>query len=181
MSVKEIVTMRAHRTVLAMAAMAMLAAVPSTPPLAQAQVQTPVQRPTGTYPEVRARLVDGRMAMIREALRLDEPQLKLWAPVEAQLRAQFAARQQARAERRERRRQDAVRPSLPDRLDRRSKRLAERAERAKALAEAFRPFYASLGDDQKEVAALVLRRPLRGIGRHAWHRLMRRAADVETR
>ena len=30
--------------------------------------------------------------------------------------------------------------------------LTERAERAKALATAFRPFYASLTDDQKEVA-----------------------------
>ena len=99
------------------------------------------------------------MAMIKELLKLNEAQLKLWAPVEAQMRASFTARQQARSERRERRQQGAKaeRPSLPDRLDRASKRMAERAERMKSFAEAIRPFYAALTDDQKAVAGVVLR------------------------
>jgi hypothetical protein len=92
--------------------------------------------------------------------------LKLWAPVEAQLRASFDARQQARAERAEHRatRVNAERPALPDRLERMSKRLTERAERAKALAEAMRPFYAALTDEQKVVANVVMRQALGGPG-----------------
>ena len=92
--------------------------------------------------------------MIKGALKLNDAQLKLWAPVEEQMRSSFTARQQARTERRERRQQGAKaeRPSLPDRLDRASKRMADRAERMKSYAEAIRPFYASLTDDQKAVA-----------------------------
>jgi hypothetical protein len=115
-------------------------------------------------PEVRARLLDGRMAMIREALKLDAAQLKLWAPVEAQLRASFEAREKARGEWRSRR-QMGERPSLPERLDRASKRATERAERAKALAEAFRPFYAALSDEQKAITSIVLEPTWRGRGR----------------
>ena len=97
--------------------------------------------------------------MIKGALKLNDQQLKLWAPVEEQMRSSFTARQQARSERRERGQQGAKteRPSLPDRLDRASKRMADRAERMKAYAEAIRPFYASLTDDQKAVAGVVLR------------------------
>jgi hypothetical protein len=106
--------------------------------------------------------MDGRIAMIRESLKLNDAQLKLWAPVEQQIRNSATARQDARAERRERRQQgDKVeRPSLPDSLDRASKRMAERAERTKAFADAVRPFYASLTDDQKAVANIVLRQGL---------------------
>jgi hypothetical protein len=50
-------------------------------------------------PEARARLQDGRIAMIKETLKLNDAQLKLFAPVEAQMRAAATARQQARAER----------------------------------------------------------------------------------
>jgi hypothetical protein len=41
--------------------------------------------------------------------------------------------------------------------------MAERAERMKTFAEIVRPLYASLSEDQKAVAAVVLRRPL-GMG-----------------
>jgi hypothetical protein len=156
----------------------MLAAVPAALSVAHAQSQPPTERPVGPSAEVRARLQDGRIAMIKEALRLDAAQLKLWAPVETELRAAFAARQKARAEWRERSEQrDAERPSLAERLDRRSKRMTERADRAKALADAFRPFYASLNDEQKAVAGVVLRR----VGRpaHHGHWFMRRAADAD--
>jgi hypothetical protein len=143
--------------------------------LAETQAQ---DRPDIRSPELRARLHDGRLAMIRESLKLDDAQLKLWEPVEAQLRASFDARQKARAERRAARQRDpGERPSLADRLDRMSQRMSERAERAKALASAFRPFYASLSDDQKAVAGVVMRRALRGHDGPGWrHGFMRRAA-----
>ena len=95
--------------------------------------------------------------------KLNEAQLKLWEPVEAQLRASFDARQKLRADwRAARERGPGERPSLADRVDRMSQRLTERAERAKALATVFRPFYASLTEDQKDVANVLMRRALRG-------------------
>jgi len=135
-------------------------------------------RPEARSPELRARLHDGRLAMIRESLKLNDSQQKLWAPVEAQLRTSFEARQKQRAEwLAARERGPGERPSLADRLDRMSQRMTERAERAKALAEAFRPFYASLSDDQKTVAGVVMRQAIGGRGGQRWHHhgFMRRA------
>lgn len=161
------------------------AAIATTVALAQTQPPQPSQQPPSQQesrsPEVRARLLDGRMAMIRESLRLDQGQLKLWEPVEAQLRASFAAREQARAERRARRQsgQHVAPPALPDRLDRASKRATERAERLKGLAEAFRPFYSALNDEQKAVASVVLRPAWRGRGFDGRRGHMRRASVPE--
>ena len=50
------------------------------------------------------------------------------------------------------------RPALTDRLDRASERMAQRAERMKAFSAVFKPFYASLNEEQKAVAGIVLRR-----------------------
>src|SRR5450432_2611695 len=53
-------------------------------------------------PDTRKRLQagrqEGRIAEMKEALKLSDAQLKLWAPVEQQLRSSFTARQQARQE-----------------------------------------------------------------------------------
>ena len=145
------------------------ASIPAAAVLAQSQGQSQPPARSGPSPEVQARLQDGRIAMIKEALKLKEDQLQLWAPVEEQLRASFAARGEARAQRRERGEQKAERPSLPDRLDLRSKRLTERALRMKGYAEALKPLYASLSDDQKAVASVVLGRALDGGRRgHRW-------------
>lgn len=158
------------------------AAIPATAVLAQSQTQPPEQRGQGPRlsTEAQGRLLDGRIAMIRESLKLNDAQLKLWAPVEQQMRASATERQQARTERRDRRQQGAKseRPSLPDRLDRASERMAKRAERTKAFAEAIRPFYASLTEDQKAVASVVLRP---GIGMGGRHHHGRRWAEREQR
>jgi hypothetical protein len=139
------------------------AALPTAAVLAQAgrDSQGDLQnRPARLSADARARLLDGRIAMIKETLKLNPDQLKLWAPVEQQIRDRFAARQRAREEWRQRREQRET-MSPADRLDRASKRLAERAQRLQAFAAAFRPFYESLSDEQKAVASLVLR-PERG-------------------
>jgi Spy/CpxP family protein refolding chaperone len=142
---------------------ALVVTIPAAAVLAQAPDRGPI-RPSRASPEMLERLHDGRLAMIRESLRLDDAQQKLWAPVEAQLRASFAARQQARADwRRARDSGGRDQLSLSDRLDRVSDRMTKRAERVKALADAFRPFYASLNDEQKAVAAVLLRRVAGGI------------------
>jgi hypothetical protein len=172
-SAKEMHDMKHRWSRLAVAATMLSIAIPGAVVLAETQAQAGAEVRS---PELRARLHDGRLAMIKEALKLNDAQLKLWAPVEAQLRASFEARQKRRAEWRAAR-ESGERLSPADRLDRRSQRLAERAERSKALAAAFRPFYSSLSDEQKAVAGVVMRQALRGHDRHGWrHGYMGRAA-----
>jgi len=162
------------------------AALPATVVLAQQAQPQPPEPPQKREwpnrprlaPEVMKRLqegrLEGRITEIKEALKLNDAQLKLWDPVEQQLRAGFAQRQRAREDalqRMEERHQQggaAERPSLPERLDRLSKRMTERAQHMQAFTEAFKPFYAALSDDQKVVAGLVLRDvrgPMHGPGR----------------
>ncbi|HEX2337046.1 MAG TPA: Spy/CpxP family protein refolding chaperone [Hyphomicrobiaceae bacterium] len=152
-----------------------IAAVPSFV-LAQAQTQPSTetrserqsQRPQLSA-QSRARLQDGRFAMIRETLKLNDAQRKLWEPVEAHMRSTFAERQQVREERRQARRQGqeqntAAAPSLPERLDRASERMAKRAAQMKAFAEVFKPFYDALDEEQKALAGIVLRQAHAGRG-----------------
>lgn len=109
--------------------------------------------------ETRARLEEGRLAMVKTALQLNPEQEKLWAPVEQQIREAFKAREAQRAAwektREERRAERAAgseskRPDLAERFERMSKRMSERTERMKSFSAAFTPFYASLSDEQKE-------------------------------
>ena len=140
-----------------LAAALVVAAVPAAVVFAQA----PGPERPGLSADARARLLDGRFAMAKTALKLTDAQLQLWAPVEQHIRASVAERQKRRQERREMRQSAATpppRPSLAERLDRRAERMAQRAERMKAFAAVFKPFYASLDDQQKAVAAVVLRR-----------------------
>jgi LTXXQ motif family protein len=174
--------MKARWSRCAVAALALSVAIPVAVSLAQTQAPppSPPTRLEGRSPEVRARLFDGRMAMVKESLKLDARQLGLWAPVEDQLRASFEARQQARADRQARRQSgDRTPQALPDRLDRASQRAAERAERLKSLAAALRPFYAALSDEQKAVAGVVLRPAWRDRGFGGKRRHLRRASATQ--
>ena len=136
-----------------------------------------------------SRLEDGRIAMAKAALKLTPEQEKLWAPVEEKIRANYAEHRKMREEwrskheeRRANRDKDGKREklALPDRIEKRGERMAERAtkmsERAtktKEFAEVVKPFYASLSDEQKDVANHVLRRFAHGgrgsHGRHGGH------------
>jgi outer membrane lipoprotein-sorting protein len=145
-----------------------------------AQAPTQAARPDQAArlsPDVIARLQDGRIAMAKEALKLNDAQLKLWAPVEEQLRSRFAARRERMAKWQQARQQGqrGAELSLPDRLDRASQRMAERAERLKAFNAAFRPFYDSLNDEQKTTARVLLRR---GHHHFAHHWAMRQGRDT---
>ncbi len=128
-------------------------------------------------PETRERLLEGRIAGAKAALKLNDAQAKLWGPVEEQMRANFAARQKFADERRKERearraatpaqppqgKQDQAQapqppaPSVAERIDRMSKAMSERADRMKAFSTAFKPFFDSLSDEQKAVAGVVLR------------------------
>lgn len=152
----------------------LVASLPVAAVMAQTKGDQPSAQPRGPSPEMRASLLDGRIAMIKASLKLTPEQLKLWEPVEAKMRANFTTRQQAREERRQkwtefrgksREERRASRPPLPDRLDRASQRLTERAAEMKDYAEALRPLYASLSEEQKAVANVVLGREGRGHGR----------------
>jgi hypothetical protein len=141
------------------------AVLAQAPPPQQPEPQQKRERPDRPRlsPDARKRLQEGRqegrIAEIKQALKLNDAQLKLWAPVEQQLRARFAAREQSRQDfeqRMEQRRQGATAPPLPDMLDRASKRMTDRAQRMQAFAGAFKPFYEALSDEQKAVAGIVL-------------------------
>jgi hypothetical protein len=153
-----------------LAAALAVAAIPAAIVLAQAPGP---ERRAGLSADARARLLEGRFAMAKTALNLSNEQLQLWAPVEQHIRTSAAEREKRRQERRQLREQGAAppRPSLTERLDRAAERMVQRAERMKAFAAVFKPFYRSLNDEQKQVAGVVLRQlgrdGMRGRG-HRW-------------
>jgi hypothetical protein len=155
-------------------ALAAIAAVPATVAIAK----TADNAGWGMLsPETRARLQDGRIAMVKAALQLTPDQEKLWSPVETQVRDAYKARE-ARMEEWKKKREEwkadrekgeHKKPDLANRFERMSKRLSERADRMKAFSTAFSPFYASLSDEQKEVLRPLMRE-LRAGGEHRGHR-----------
>ena len=139
---------------------------PATPPAAGAAPGPgPRQGFRPPSPDTMQRMLDGRLAAAKAALRLSEAQLKLWAPVE-----DLAKQGHARREQRMREMQGRGGPpvpgaelALPDRLDRMSQMMAERATQTKAMSEALKPLYATLSDEQKAVLGPALRQ-LAGFG-----------------
>lgn len=165
-----------------LAAIAAVAAIPAGVAIARSYDHGGWHRMS---PEARARLDEGRIAMAKTALKLNPEQEKLWAAVETEIRAGFKARAEQMAEhekmREERRKereaqkdskdvQDAGRkiPDMSERIEKMSQRMSERADRMKTLSAAFKPFYASLSDEQKEVLR-PLARDLMGGGRGGHH------------
>ena len=163
----------------ALAVALMAATIPATIVLAQqepagdqaATEKSETRR--GPSPETVARLQDGRIAMAKAALKLSPDQEKLWAPVEAKIRAGFEerrAKREAWAAKREERRAEkgdgdkkGERLALPERLEKRSQRMTERAAKmteraakAKEFAETLKPLYASFTEEQRAVASQVL-------------------------
>jgi Rad3-related DNA helicase len=132
----------------------LIAAIPAGVALAQAPTMSHRARPSA---DMIARLQDGRLAMAKAALRLSDAQSKLWAPVEEQVRAAIADRAKAHAEREQARQQGVQTKDLAERLEQRSQAMTQRAERMKAFTAAFKALYASLTDEQKPLAGLVLR------------------------
>ena len=147
-------------------------AVAAAATLAQAQtVPAPDRARHRPSAETMQRFQDGRIAGAVAALKMNDAQLKLWAPVEAQIRANQTDRLKAMEARADRSNGAAPQPSLPDRLAMSSERMAQRAEKTKAFAAVVSPFYAALSDAQKAVAGPILA-DLGGSGRghHAMHK-----------
>jgi hypothetical protein len=109
----------------------------------------------------RAALLDARLAGLKAGLRLTPDQEKLWGPFEAAVRdfAQMRmARMQAMMQRAEKMGEDeegadkAGQETSPiDRLDRMASRLTTVGTALKGIADAAKPLYASLDDEQKRM------------------------------
>lgn len=157
-------------------AIAAVTAVPATVAIAKA-----VDHRGGWHrlsPEARARLDEGKLAMAKTALKLSADQEKLWAPVESEIRAFFKDRDAKMAERskmREDRKaardaaktddaQKQQRPDMAERIEKMSQTMSARADRLKSFSSAFKPFYASLSTEQKDVLRPLARDLMPGLG-----------------
>lgn len=126
----------------------------------------------GATPETRVRLLDGRIAMAKETLKLSPDQQKLWAPVEEKIRAAAARREADIKERQDRRAaraaekgadgksaeaKPAERPSMIERLEQRASRMSERAQTFSEVVAVVKPLYATFTEEQKAAAGPLLR------------------------
>lgn len=148
-------------------ALAAVTAIPASVALAATAEKAGWMRPSA---ETIQRLEEGRLAMAKTALKLSPDQEKLWAPIETQVRDAFKAHEAKRAEwqktreEREKQRAEGKRPDMAERFDKMSQNMSERADRMKAFATSFRPFYASLSDEQKDVLKPLMRDLSPGMG-----------------
>jgi hypothetical protein len=118
-----------------------------------------------------------RLAGVPAGLKLNADQQKLWGPVEQALQAmaqQRLDRMESFRQNREANRQE--RPDLAQRLDQQAQRQTQSAQHLTALADAMKPFWSSLDDNQKRLLPVLLRprAALAGHGRmdgrgHGWH------------
>ncbi len=121
----------------------------------QSQQPSPGQRQPLSA-DAMERMHDGRIAMIKGALKMTDAQLKLWGPVETQLRARQASHAKMRQDHSASQQTPGAQSTLPDRLERRTARQAQRAEQDKTFTEALKPFFAALTEDQRVVADRLL-------------------------
>jgi hypothetical protein len=127
-------------------------------------------RARGPSPEIAQRIIDGRLAWLKAALRLTPEQESLWPALETAIRENAAERMRLRQERWQAREERRARADLVDRLDRIGSRLEARAAAVKRLSSALKPLYATFSDDQKEVMRIAIANAMRarhGSGR--WH------------
>jgi hypothetical protein len=104
----------------------------------------------------RAALLDARLTGFRAGLKLTADQDKIWPTFENALRSVAKSRADRRREMRAHE-DDAERPTLIDRLHRKSDRMAQRSADVKLVADAAAPLYASLDDGQKRIFDVLFR------------------------
>ena len=156
----------------AMAAIVAAVAIPATVVIAKTVEQNRWHNMT---PETRARMDEGRLAMAKAALKLTPEQDKLWSPLEVLIRDTFKARDAKRADweksktQRDADRTAGKRPDMAERFEKMSQTMTERADRMKAFAGSFKPFYASLSDEQKDVLRPLMRGLAPGDGKRGHH------------
>jgi hypothetical protein len=117
------------------------------------------ERASRFSPEDRAAFFDARVAAIHAGLRLTPDQEKLWPALEG------AARDAMKSTMDERQKLRATGPATNpvDRLQRRAELLTLRGQSMQKIADAARPLYASLTDEQKHRLPLLMH-----AGHHGW-------------
>ncbi|MDB5640717.1 MAG: hypothetical protein JWN07_34 [Hyphomicrobiales bacterium] len=131
---------------------------PASPPPPPAPGQTAPQAapaPRGPSTEDRAAFFDARVAAIHAGLRLTPDQERLWPPVETAVRDM--ARQMS--EMREQRRSQAAPTDPVERMARMGDASTKRGQALSRFADAARPLYASLTDEQKRRLRVLMRAP----------------------
>ncbi|MBI3515424.1 MAG: Spy/CpxP family protein refolding chaperone [Proteobacteria bacterium] len=118
--------------------------------------QPPRERPSP------GRHIEGRIAFMRAELKITDTQQVHWEQVATAMRA--SARQMDQMAQQTRGARDQTQSAI-DRLDQRANFAAARAAADKSFADAFKPLYASLSDDQKKSADELFARPPRRSGR----------------
>jgi hypothetical protein len=119
--------------------------------------------------EIRAVLLDARLAGMKAGLKLTADQERNWPAFESAVRTIAKNRAEAFREMRERMGDGGEWSSPVERLRFISDRLAKRSADLKMLADATAPLFASLDDDQKRLFVPLSRQFLRG-GRHGHRR-----------
>ena len=105
--------------------------------------------------QAQARLTE-RLAKVREDMKLKPEQVPLFDRVEALIKQR--AQQRAELWKSMRERRETMRHAdLMERLDARATRQGERAARSKEMADAVRPLWTTLSDEQKTVARRAVR------------------------
>ena len=123
---------------------------------------------------MQARL-DERLSRLREDMKLKPEQTALFDAVEAVIKKQPEERRKSWAAWREQREmfRDA---DIMERLDMRAQRQADRAARSKELADAVRPLWLTLSDEQKTVVRRAVRQSL-AEGRERMERMRERMEE----
>jgi len=111
-------------------------------------------------PEMIQRMLDGKLAGAKAALKLTADQEKHWPGIEKVIRdnaaERLAFREKMRAERGPGGQRGQQRDMLEG-LDTMSERMTTRAAQVKKLADALRPLYATLSAEQKDVLRYTMR------------------------
>lgn len=110
----------------------------------------------GLSAEDRAAFLDARIAAFKTGLKLTPAQEKNWSALETAVREQAKARAAHWAEWREKREHEPEHHDAIEALKGRAKWLQERSAQVAALAEAAKPLYESLDENQKHRFKLLL-------------------------
>ncbi len=134
-------------------------AAPDTPPPMGAEMHH-----RGPSPEIMAALLDAKLAGMKAALKLTPDQEKTWAPFESAVRDAAKARIDAMRAMREQHKEGEMMTPI-DRINAISDHLAKASVELKQVADAAKPLYDSLDDQQKAEFGPLLAtlRP------HPWH------------
>jgi hypothetical protein len=155
-----------HRRTVALAVGAILTVAAATaalaPSLVSAQQAPPAPPPRHERP-LPSRHVEGRIAFLHAELKITSAQQAPWERVAAAMRANAQQMDQVAQQMRTTRDQPQ---SAVERLDQRARFIEARASTEKSFAEAFKPLYAVLSDDQKKSADELFDRSFRHGERH---------------